>query len=381
MRIAVVTGTRADYGILYWPIRRLKEAPGMDLQIIATGSHLSSAFGMTVNDILRDGFEVDARVEMLVDAQSPTAVSRSFGLAAMGLADAYDRLRPDLVMVLGDRYEILAAASAAMLMRLPIAHLCGGDVTEGANDDVMRHAITKMAHIHFPSNAQSADRILQMGEAADRVHAVGSPALDHLRHMAFLSREEFCAELGLPADRPLAMVTMHPETLLPEGGFEQLEALLAVLAARPDLGIILTGANADADGTRFNHRLTEFAAATPNTIFRMSLGQRLYFNALKHCAVMLGNSSSGLYEAPSFALPAVNVGDRQAGRLRGPNVIDCAATAEAMGSALDRALTAPRPPAENPYGDGFAAERIVSVLSAVDDPQALLRKPFVEQRS
>lgn len=381
MRIAIVTGTRADYGILYWPIRRLKEAPEFDVRIIATGTHLSPSFGMTVDEIVRDGFAVDERVEMLIDGSSQTATARSFGLAAMGLADAYARLKPDLLMMLGDRYEILSAASVATLMRIPFAHLCGGDITEGANDDVMRHAISKMAHIHFPSNAQSAARLRQMGEPAERVHNVGSPALDHLRHMAFLPREEFCAELGLPGDRPILMVTMHPETLLSDGGFDQLEALLGVLAAREGVAIILTGANADADGARFNRRLTDFAAATPHTIFRMSLGQRLYFNALKHCAVMLGNSSSGIYEAPSFGLPTVNIGDRQGGRLRGPNVIDCTPDAAAIAAALDRALGEPRPPAQSPYGDGHASERIVEVLRQVSDPSALLRKLFVEQQA
>ncbi|HLO78520.1 MAG TPA: UDP-N-acetylglucosamine 2-epimerase [Magnetospirillum sp.] len=378
MRIAIVTGTRADYGILHWPIRRLKESKDFDVRIIATGTHLSPSFGMTVDEIVRDGFDVDARVEMLVDGAGPTAAARSFGLASMGFADAYDRLKPDLLMVLGDRYEILAAASIATLMRIPLAHLCGGDVTEGANDDMMRHAISKMAHIHFPSNAQSAARLIQMGEAPERVHAVGSPALDHLRHMTFLDRASFCAELGLPADRPLLLVTMHPETLLPDGGFPQLQELLTALAGRPDCALVLTGANADADGGRFNRRLTEFAAQAPNAIFRLSLGQRLYFNALKHCAVMLGNSSSGLYEAPSFALPAVNIGDRQAGRLRGPNVIDCAPEAGAIAAALARALDEPRPPADNPYGDGHAAERIVRILQGVANPASLLRKSFVE---
>lgn len=381
MRIAVVTGTRADYGLLYWPIRRLTDAAGFDVRVIATGTHLSPAFGMTVDTIEGDGFEVGARVEMLLDSQSAAAVPRSFGLAAMGLADAYDRLQPDLLMVLGDRYEILAAVSVATLMRLPVAHLCGGDVTEGANDDVMRHAISKMAHIHFPSNAQSGQRLLQMGEAPERVHVVGSPGLDHLRHMTFLSRSEFCDELELPQDRPLLLVTMHPETLLANSGIGQLEALLGVLKNRPDVSVILTGANADAEGAVFNRRLREFASGRPGTVFRMSLGQRLYFNALKHCDVMLGNSSSGLYEAPSFGLPVVNIGDRQAGRLRGGNVIDCAGCGEAIAAALDQALTAPRPLADNPYGDGASSERIVDVLRGIGDPAALLRKPFVEQQA
>lgn len=382
MRVVAVTGTRADYGLLYWPIRRLREAAGFELRLVVTGSHLAPSFGMTVDEIVCDGLAVDARVEMLVDGQSGSTVARSFGLAALGFADAYARLEPDLVMVLGDRYEILAAVSAATLMGLPVAHLCGGDVTEGANDDAMRHAISKMAHLHFPSNAPSGDRLLQMGEPAERVHVVGSPGLDHLRHMEALTRDAFCAAVGLPADRPLLLVTQHPETLLPDAGYGQLEALLTALAAqadRRDVAILLTGANADAQGARFNRRLADFAVGTAHAVFRLNLGQRLYFNALKHSAAMLGNSSSGLYEAPSFGLPAITLGDRQAGRLRGANVIDCAAEPGAIAAALDAALDGPRPPADNPYGDGRASERIVAVLGGLDDPRSLLRKPFAER--
>lgn len=381
LSVCVVTGTRAEYGILRELLRVMAATPEIALSLVVTGSHLSAEFGSTIREIEADGLVITEKVPMLVDCAPATSAAYSFGMGALGLASALDRLAPDLLLVLGDRYEVLAAASVALLLGIPIAHLCGGDVTEGANDDSMRHAISKLASLHFPSNEQSARRLRQMGEAAERVHVVGTPALDALRRMQFLDRDAFCGEVGLDPAKPFILFTMHPETHAADGGLAVLEATLAALQEVPTHSLLVTAANADAHGRIFNDRLRAFCAARADAVFYPSLGHRLYFNALKHAACMVGNSSSGLYEAPSFSLPVVNLGDRQAGRLRGGNVHDCPGSPDtvAIGRALAAALAAPPPAPDNPYGDGHASERIVKVLLSLSRDSLSARKHFVGQ--
>lgn len=381
-KICIVTGSRADYGLLYWPMRLIAEDPDFELQIVVTGMHLAPTFAETWRQIEEDGFSIAAKVEMLLSGDTGVAVAKSVGLGVIGFADAIDRLRPDLMLVLGDRFEILAAVQAALFARVPVAHLCGGDVTEGAFDESIRHAITKMSHLHFPTNAQAAGRLVAMGEDPIHVHAVGSPGLDRIRRMVFLERGCFFEAVGLaPRSRNL-LVVFHPTTLDAVSALDQVEELLAALAELgPETSLIITGANADTEGQRLNARLREFAESRNEVVFRMSLGSELFLNALNQADAIVGNSSSGLYEAPSFGTPTVNIGDRQKGRLRAPSVIDCAPARQDIRAAIAEAMARGRQAVDNPYGNGHAAESILDVLRRVPDYAALLRKPFHEAGS
>lgn len=378
-KICVVTGSRADYGLLYWPMRLLAADPNFEIQVVATGMHLSPAFGETWRQIESDGFPIAARVEMLLSGDSPVSVAKSVGVGVIGFADVIDHLEPDLMLVLGDRFEIFAAVQAALFARVPVAHLCGGDVTEGAFDESIRHAITKMAHLHFPSNAQAAGRLATMGENPAHVHAVGSPGLDRIRRMDFLARDRFFEAVSLaPRSRNL-LVAFHPTTLDTLSTLDQVEELVVALASLgPDTGLIITGANADTEGQRLNGRLREFADSREAAIFRMSLGSELFLNALRQADAIVGNSSSGLYEAPYFGTPTVNIGDRQKGRLRARSVIDCATARQSIRAAIVEAMARGRHAVGNPYGNGHAAEAILAMLKCVPDFGALLHKPFHE---
>lgn len=376
-KICVVTGSRADYGLLYWPMRLLADSADFELQIVVTGMHLSPAFGETWRQIGQDGFAISARVDMLLAGDSAGSVTRSVGLGVIGFADVIDRLQPDLMMVLGDRFEILAAVQAALFAKLPVAHICGGDVTEGAFDESIRHAITKMSHLHFPTNRQAAMRLAAMGEDDTHIFVVGNPGLDRVRRMDFMLSETFFRAVGLQPRQRNLLVVFHPATLDASGTLGQLDELMAALDdLGDDVGLIVTGSNADTEGLQMSARLREFSEARSNAVFRMSLGSELFLNALRHVDVVVGNSSSGLYEAPSFGTPAVNIGDRQKGRLRAASVIDCEPQRGAVGEAIAAAFRHGRRQVENPYGDGHAAEAILDALRRVPDYGALLRKPF-----
>ena len=391
-KVCVVTGSRADYGLLYWPMRLLREDPDFELQTVVTGMHLAPEFGSTWRQVADDGFSIAARVEMLLSGDTSVAVTKSLGLGVIGFADALSSLAPDLMLILGDRYEILAAAQAALIAGLPVAHLCGGDLTEGAFDDAIRHAITKMSHIHFVTNVEAERRLLQMGEAPARVYRVGSPGLDHIARSEWLTREAVFEALGLWPRKRNLVVTFHPATLDAKNALGQLDALLGALddlggdvggggAGGGDVGLILTGSNADTEGRALTRRLAEFARNRDDAVFSLSLGQNLYLNALKQADAVVGNSSSGLYEAPSFRIPTVNIGDRQGGRLKAGSVIDCQPERAEILAALRKAFELDCSKVENPYGDGKSAPRIVAALKAIDDPIALVRKGFHDQRT
>lgn len=378
-KICVVTGSRADYGLLYWLMRLIGEDGDFELQVVVTGMHLSPAFGETWRQIEVDGFSIASKVEMLLAGDSPTAIAKSVGLGVVGFADAYDHLRPDLLMVLGDRFEILAAVQAALFARIPVAHLCGGDVTEGAFDESIRHAITKMAHIHFPTNADAARRLVTMGESPEHVYTVGSSGLDRIRRMTFMAREVFFDTLGATPRARNLLVVFHTATLENSDPLLQVEELLAALdTLGPEVGLLMTGANADTAGQRINARLKDFAEKNSNASFRMSLGSELFINALQKVDAIVGNSSSGLYEAPYFGIPTVNIGDRQKGRLRAASVTDCMPERQAIRAAIENALTRGRQPTVNPYGEGHAADLIVEKLRRIPDFGALIRKPFFD---
>jgi UDP-hydrolysing UDP-N-acetyl-D-glucosamine 2-epimerase len=375
--ILVVTGSRADYGLLYWPMKLVADEPSFQLSVAVTGMHLTSAFGMTVDQIVADGFPIAARVETLSDNDSATGMARAIGRGIAGFADVFDRLKPDLVMVLGDRYEIFAAVQAAFVKKIPIAHLCGGDVTDGALDDAFRHSMSKMASLHFPTNPDAARRLRQLGEAEDRIFTVGSPGIDAIMRQPVMNRGELSASLGHDLPGRYLLTTFHPATLDAMPSTDQLEALLGAIKALPaDLGAVFTLSNADSEGRALGERVRRFARERPNVYAHVSLGAARYLNLMRHAAAVVGNSSSGLYEAPSFNVPTVNIGRRQEGRLRAASVIDTPPEQAAIKKAIEAALSQPAKDVANPYGDGKASERIVAALKAIPDWAPLVYKRF-----
>lgn len=384
-RIAVVTGTRAEYGLLYWILHDLRERSDVDLRLIVTGMHLSPEFGHTVDQIEADGFEVHERVEMLLSADTPTAIAKSMGLGTIGMADALARQQPDILVVLGDRFEILAAAQAALVARIPIAHLHGGEVTEGAFDDSIRHAITKMSHLHFVATEEYRRRVIQLGEAPERVFKVGAPGLEHLLRTALPSKAELEEALGIALDPPVFLVTYHPVTLADEDPAVAMGHLLDALDSFPDARVVLTYANADTYGRRLIAMVEEFAAKRPGRAVAVSsLGQRRYLGVMALASAVIGNSSSGIVEAPAMGVPTVNLGIRQAGRTRASSVIDCAEETDAIADAIESALGGERAEVAgivpNPYGNGEVAASVIDVLSSVDLP-ALIPKRFYDLAS
>lgn len=378
LKVCAITGSRADWGLLSPPLALLRQDPAFSLDLIVTGQHLVPADENTAEAIKAEGFAVSATIDMLLASDAPVAVAKSMGLATSGFADAFARLAPDLVLVLGDRYEILAAVQAALIARLPVAHLCGGDITEGAMDDAVRHAITKLSHLHFVTNEPAARRVRQLGEHPARVHCVGSPGLDSIRQTKVLDRAAFFERVGLAPNHSNLLITYHPETLHADPLGQCRELLAALHELGPEFGLIFTGSNADPGGRGVDRLVAEFVVEHDNASAHASLGAALYFSALSHTDAMVGNSSSGLYEAPSFRIPTVNIGDRQRGRLRAASVIDCAAERREIGAAIRKALTLDCAGVINPYGDGHASERIVAILRGLRDPRQLVRKPFVD---
>jgi UDP-hydrolysing UDP-N-acetyl-D-glucosamine 2-epimerase len=381
-RIGVVTVSRSDYGHLRPVLDGIRRAADLELVLFAAGMHLAPEFGSTVGEIEADGVPIAERVPMLEPGDSPEAVAASAGRGVEGFARAFARQRPDLVVVLGDRFEMLAAAVAALPFALPVAHIHGGEVSEGAMDNQIRHAITKLVHLHFASAEVHARRIARMGEEAWRIHAVGAPGLDRIAVTEPLPREDLARELDLPVAGQWLLVTFHPVTLEYRETASHVEELLAALE-KTDGTLVVTYPNADTSGRLIIERLEEFAARYPRRCRLVpSLGERLYLSLLRHADVMIGNSSSGLIEAPSFGLPAVNVGARQRGRLRGGNVIDVEPAREDILRGIETAQTpafrARARAAANPYGDGRAAPRIVEVLRTVPLDTRLVQKRFAD---
>lgn len=361
-RICFVTATRAEYGLLYWLLRELQQAPDVELQLVVTGAHLSPRFGMTVAAIEADGFAIDARLPIPLDDDSPSGIARAMAAATVGFADSFARLAPDLLVLLGDRYEMLAAAQAAMIARLPIAHIHGGEATEGLIDEAIRHAITKMAHLHFVAAEAFRRRVIQLGEAPQRVWVVGATGLDNIERLEPLDREALEADLGIRLERPCYLVTYHPVTLRGEDPGLAMRTLLEALDdERPRL--VLTGINADTGGQSMRREAERFSAARPGRVLLAeTLGARRYLSLMRLSDVVVGNSSSGLLEAPAIGTPTVDIGERQQGRPRAPSVIHCAAESEAIRGALRIALSADHKAVaarrETPYGTPGAARRI-----------------------
>ena len=379
--ICVVTGTRAEYGLLRWVMEGIRQSPCLELQVIATGMHLSPEFGLTVRAIEDDGFRVDRRVEMLLSSDTAVGVTKSMGLGMIGFADALAELKPDLVLVLGDRYEIFAAAAAAMIARVPIAHLHGGETTEGAFDEAIRHSITKMSHLHFVAAEEYRRRVIQLGEAPERVFQVGGLGIDSILRLQLLTRSELEEALDFKLAPRNLLITFHPVTLEQNTSAAQMDELLAALATLADTGLIFTMPNADTEGRVLFQQIQDFCATHPQARAYTSLGQLRYLSCLRYVDGVVGNSSSGLTEAPSFSKGTVNIGDRQRGRLRATSVIDCQPQAAAIAGAIDRLFSpdfqARLAGVKNPYGSGGASDAIVALLEQAD-LSSLLKKQFYD---
>ena len=378
-KIAVVTTSRADYGHLYWTLKELRERAEIDLKLIALGAHFSPAFGQTFTEIEADEFTIDERVECLISSNSDVGMAKTIGVATLGLADVLGRMRPDLLLLIADRYEMLAPASVALALRIPIAHIEGGDVSEGAIDDAVRNALTKMSHLHFTTNENSRKRVLAMGEENWRVHLVGSPSLDHLRRRNLFSQNDLEADLNLKFDEKTVVVAYHPVTIRrdtvteADAVFNALETISAQ--------IIFCYPNADAGSFQIIERAEKFCQGRSNAHLFVNLNHLKYWSLLKYSDLLLGNSSSGIMETASLELPTVNVGMRQKGREKPKNIIDAAPETAAICAAIGKGLSADFRQSlrgmTNPYGDGRASEKIAEILAEVELGDELLIKKAV----
>lgn len=378
-KICVITGTRAEYGLLRWVMEGIQDDSGLTLKIIATGTHLSPEFGLTFREIEQDGFQIDRKVEMLTSSDTPVGIAKSMGLGLIGFADALNELHPDLIVVLGDRFEIFSAVSAALVARIPVAHVHGGETTEGSIDEALRHSITKMSHLHFVAAEEYRQRVIQLGEQPDRVFMVGGLGVDNIKRMKLLDREALEQSLGIQLGEKSLLVTFHPVTLETGTAADQMAALLAVLDGLHDTQLVFTMPNADTDGRVLKTMIEQFVAQHANSRAYTSLGQLRYLSCLAHVDGVVGNSSSGLLEAPSFQKGTINIGDRQRGRLQAASVINCEPTRESITTALKHLYSAGFHTGlrnvRNPYGEGGASEKILATLkSAALD--GVLKKSF-----
>ena len=375
-RIAVVTTSRADYSHLYWPLHDLSRHPDVDLQLIAMGPHLSPEFGHTVREIEQDGIPIAARIECLLSSDTDVGMAKTIGLATLSLADCLGQMRPDLLLLIADRYEMLAPASVALALRIPLAHIEGGEISEGAIDDAVRHALTKMSHVHFTSTFAARDRVIALGEEAWRVHRAGAPSIDHLRRDTLYTLEQLQAQLQIEVKSPSTVVAYHPVTILTDTTQEADELFTALREVSGQ--ILFCYPNADAGSRELIQRTEQFRAHRPDTHIFVNLPALTYWSLLRQAGIMIGNSSSGIMETPSFALPTVNVGMRRQGRERSRNILDAAPDqADILAKiaiARSEQFRVSLKGMENPYGDGRASEKIVEVLTSVPLGEELLVK-------
>jgi GDP/UDP-N,N'-diacetylbacillosamine 2-epimerase (hydrolysing) len=381
-RICVVTGTRAEYGVLYWLLKSIKDDADLELQIIATGMHLSHEFGLTYRLIEADGFTVSAKIEMLLSSDTPVGVTKSLGLGVIGLADALADLQPDILVLTGDRYEMLAAAQAGLIARIPMAHIGGGEATEGLIDEAVRHSITKMSHLHFVSTERYRKRVIQLGEPPKNVKNFGAINIDNIVKLKLKTRDQLERTLGLLFGKTTFLITYHPVTLDESPPDVAVKALVTALDAFPEAHLIFTKANADTRGRIINDRIDEYVAARPSQRFAfVSVGQLNYLSLLAQADAVIGNSSSGIIEAPSLKTPTVNVGARQRGRVRAPSIVDCDETpveiTRAIRTVLSGSFTKKLTKMTSPYGAGNASRRITDFLKDAD-VRGILFKKFEE---
>jgi len=381
-KICVITGSRADYGHLYWVLKELQAKPNVDLQLVVTGSHLSEQHGMTLDAIVADGFTPADRIELHLDDDSAGAIAGELGRGFECTVAAFQKLEPDIIVLLGDRYELLCAAQAALLLRIPVAHIHGGEVTSGAFDDAIRHALTKLSHLHFVAAEPYARRVRQLGESDDRVFCYGAPGLDHLAKGSFLDIETLEREMGIGLADGFLLVTFHPVTLGNRPSATTTEDMTSALQCFLDrFAIIVTGVNADPEYHEVARVLEAFRNAAPDRVrVVQSLGQQRYLSAMRHCAAVVGNSSSGMIEAPAMGVPTVNIGERQDGRIRYPSIFDCESESSEIVAAIEKALAYSRleDAAAAASSIGQASERIAATL-ATHPLQGLTQKKFVDR--
>ena len=378
-KICVITGTRAEYGLLRWVMQGIKNEPEFVLQIVATGMHLSPEFGLTYREIEKDGFHIDRKVEMLTSSDSPVGIAKSMGLGLIGFADVFFELQPDLIVVLGDRFEIFSAVSAALIARMPVAHLHGGENTEGAFDEALRHSITKMSHLHFVAAESYYHRVIQLGEEPKSVFLVGGLGVDNIKQLKLLDRAEIEASLDFKLGQKSLLITFHPVTLEASTAVIQMNELLAALSALIDTQLIFTLPNADTYGRKLIKMVELFVAAHNNARAYTSLGQLRYLSCVAQVDGVVGNSSSGLTEVPSFRKGTINLGDRQRGRLQAASVINCEPTRTSIETALRRLYSVEFQQilnrVVNPYGQGGASAKVVETLK-LTNLNGLVKKKF-----
>ena len=381
-KICVVTGTRAEYGLLRWVIDGIAKSTVLELQLIATGMHLSPEFGLTVQEIEADGYRIDCKVEMLLSSDTPVGITKSMGLGLIGFADAFAAIQPDLLLVLGDRFEIFAAASAALIARIPIAHIHGGEATEGLIDESIRHSITKMSHYHFVAAEEYRRRVIQLGEAPDRVFHVGGLGVDNIMQLKLLTREELEAALNFQLLSNNLLITFHPVTLEKDTSADQMDQLLTALSQLEDMGLIFTMPNADTDGRVLFEKIKSFCRERKNAKAYTSLGQLRYLSCISHVNGVIGNSSSGLLEVPSFKKATINIGDRQRGRLKASSVIDCEPNVSSILQAIDHLFSTDflkrLELTESPYGSGGASKSILNFLENISLGTNSCKKSFYD---
>ena len=380
-KICVVTGTRAEYGLLYWLMKEIEADKELQLQLIVTGMHLSPEFGLTYKEIEKE-FKIDKKIEMLLSSDTSIGISKSMGLAQISFAEAYEELKPDIVVVLGDRYEIFSATSAAMIAKIPVAHLHGGETTEGAFDESIRHSITKMSHLHFTATEEYKNRVIQLGEHPSRVFDVGGMGIENIKRLKLLTRDEFEKSIEFKLNKKNILVTFHPVTLENSTAKEQFQELLDAIDELEETNIIFTKANSDTDGRVINQMIDEYVSKNSyKSIGFTSLGQLRYLSALQFVDAVVGNSSSGLAEAPSFKIGTINIGDRQKGRIKAESVIDCKSDKVSILEAFDKLYSVEFQNSlsniKNPYGDGCASQKIVEVLKNVNLGN-ILKKSFYD---
>lgn len=382
-KICILTATRAEYGLLNPIIIRLNDVSEFDVRVVVTGAHLSPEFDLTYKEIENDGIIIDEKIEMLLSGDTPTAITKAMGLAMISFADYFKNLNPDLLLVLGDRYETLAVCLAAMNHRIPIAHLYGGETTEGAIDESIRHAITKLSYLHFTSTEEYRKRVIQLGEDPSRVFSVGAVGVENILNQNLMSKEDLESSIHFNLSQPFALVTYHPVTLEEDNSSMHFHALLRAFEKYPDLGLIFTKANADANGRIINKKIDEYTESKENAIAFTSLGLKRYLSAMKYADLVIGNSSSGLLEAPSFGIPTINIGDRQKGRLQADSVINCKPIQKDIEKALEFALTDEfknkAKSTINPYGDGDTSEKVaVTIKDFLLNNRIELKKKFYD---
>ena len=380
-KITLITGSRADYGLLRSVIEGIEKSNKLKLSLIVTGMHLSNEFGLTISEIEKDGFPINKKIEMLVGSDTPSAITKSIGLGMIGFADAFKEIETDLLLVLGDRYEILSAVTSALISRIPVAHLHGGELSEGSIDESIRHSITKMSHLHFVSNEIHRKRVIQLGEQPSSVFTVGALGIDNILQTKLYNKEEIETELNFKFKKQNLLITYHPVTLEDNNSEYQIDELIKVLSTFRDTGFIFTMPNSDTNGRIITTKIKDFVKSNSNAVLFANLGQKKYLSCIKYVDAVIGNSSSGLIEVPTFHKPTVNIGDRQKGRIRAKTVIDCSDDCNSIKDALTKALSKKYflsiQGASNPYGNGGSSQKIINIIKRFN-LENLIKKDFYD---